>query len=50
MYISDLLGFSLKDGEELTYAKKYAKNGNYEIKIIIEKDNFKKSEIDFGIK
>jgi len=42
------LGFTLKEGEELTFFKKY--NNNYEIKIIIDRNNFKKSKIDFGEK
>ena len=49
--ISDFLsslGFSLKSGEELTYSKNYRKNGNYEIKIRINKSDFKKSVIEYG--
>ena len=38
----DYLGFSLKDGEESTYCKSYKKCKNYEVKIILDKDEFKK--------
>lgn len=46
----DYLGFSLKDGEESTYYKNYKKCKNYEIKIILDKNDFKKSKIDYGDK
>ncbi len=44
------LGFNLKSGEELTYSKRYKKYNNYEIKITINKDNFKSSKINYGDK
>lgn len=44
----DKLGFSLSDGEELTFYKKYSKHKNYEIKVIIDDVNFKKSAINYG--
>ncbi len=43
-----MLGFILKDGEDLTYFKKY--NSNYEIIVNIDKTDFKKSKIDLGNK
>lgn len=43
-----LLRFNLKSGEELTYSKTYS--NNYEIKIHLDKDNFRNSKIDYGEK
>ncbi len=43
-----VLGFKVKDGTENTYYKKY--KDNYELKISIDKDNFRNSKIDYGDK
>ena len=43
-----VLGFKVKDGTENTHYKKY--KDNYELKISIDKDNFRDSKIDYGDK
>ena len=42
------LDFSLKEGEELTYSKNYRKHNNYEIEIVLNENDFKKSKINYG--
>lgn len=42
------LGFKLKDGTENTYQKSYG--DGYELKVILDKENFRNSKIDYGVK
>ena len=43
-----VLDFKIKDGTENTYWKKY--QDGYKIEIIIDKDNFRSSKINYGDK
>ncbi|MHB8102610.1 MAG: N-6 DNA methylase, partial [Methanosarcina sp.] len=45
-----VLGFSLKDGEQNTYIKRYQQNGNYAITISLNTQNFNSSKIWYGDK
>jgi len=44
------MGFKIKNGEESSYFKEYTRNKNYKITIKINKDNLRKSMINYGEK